>query len=95
MLSCLVLVKVAIDDNKLQSLYKEPFFWMNAGNLLFSLGTLVVLGLQQYIADNNIKFSGQALYNAVMSILNVFLYVALSYGFILCQKQTNKLLSRL
>ncbi len=88
--SCLVLVKIAIDDNKLQSLYKEPFFWLNAGNLLFSLGTLVVLGLQQYIVANKINLNGQSLYNVVMPILNVLLYIALSYGFILCQMQTKK-----
>lgn len=86
-LSCLVLVKLAVDDNKLQSLYKEPFFWINAGTLLFSLGTLVSLGLQQYIAANNITWKGEKLYNVIMPVLNAFLYVALSYGFILCRIQ--------
>lgn len=88
--SCLVLIKLAIDDRKLLPIYREPFFWINAATLLFSLGTLVVLGLQEYIAVKNVSLNGKMLYNVIMPMLNVFLYVALSYGFLLCRIQANK-----
>lgn len=89
--SSLILIRLVADDTKILNLFKEPFFWINAATLLFSLGTLVVLGLQQYIVANDIKYKEEILYNVIMHILNVFLYAALSYGFILCHLQKNKL----
>ncbi len=89
--SALILIKLVVtDDTKVSSLFKEPFFWINAATLLFSLGTLVVLGLQQYIIANKMKLNQEMLYNVIMHILNIFLYTALSYGFILCRIRTTR-----
>lgn len=90
--SSLILINLVTDDRQVPSLFKEPFFWINSAILLFSLGTLVVLGLQQYIAANRIKLNEKMLYNTVMHILNIILYSALSYGFILCRFSKTRLL---
>jgi hypothetical protein len=90
-LSCLVLLELGKDDKHI-NLFEHPFFWINAGNLLFSLGALVMLGLLQFVRDNNIKAFNEGIQEVVMRALNIILYCAYSVGFILCQRQMNKLL---
>lgn len=84
-LSVFVLLRLAMEEERVITFFKEPFFWISSGFLLFGLGELI-LGLQTYIEMNNIKLFGKSIYTLVMDILNVFLYSAFSLAFILCQK---------
>jgi hypothetical protein len=84
--SVLVLVKIFLIDETAISFFRHPYLWINAGILIFSLGTLVMLGLQQYIEVNRIVINNKNAYRQVMPILNVILYSAYSYAFILCRR---------
>jgi ABC-type dipeptide/oligopeptide/nickel transport system permease component len=67
-------------------LSKHPYFWTAAGLLIFSLGTLVVLGMNQFIRINNLTIVNKALYRTIMPVLNVILYSSYSYAFYLCAR---------
>jgi len=84
--SSLVLLKTLLLEERQTNVFKEPYFWINSATLLFSLGTLVVLGLQQYIIINKIQIENKSVYRSIMPILNVILYSAYSYAFLLCQR---------
>lgn len=90
-LSCFVLFKLSLQNSGEIMLLHEPYFWINAANLLFSLITLVTLGLQDYILSNNIQLNKKSLYYEIMPVANVALYAGYSYSFLLCQKQKHRL----
>lgn len=91
-LCCLVLFKLSLQQPQEEiNLIFEPYFWINAANLLFSLVTLVVLGLQDYIISNHIEINKESLYHEIMPIANIVLYAGYSYAFLLCQKQKHRL----
>ncbi len=90
MLSCIVLFQLVFHGESSRSLFREPYFWINAGTLFYSLGTLVLFGMQQYILKNNIKIENKTLYHALTPILNIILYTAWGYGFILCQTKKKR-----
>jgi hypothetical protein len=85
--SSLSLVRLTILDEKELNFTKEPFFWINAVNLLFGLITLVVLGLQNFILVNHVEIANRTLYNALLPSVNAIVYSGYSYAFILCRKQ--------
>lgn len=85
--SCLCLVRLTIIDRKEQNFLKEPYFWLNAMNLLFGLISLVLLGLQSYILYNHIVIANKSLYYAIMPAVNAVVYSGYSYAFILCRTQ--------
>jgi hypothetical protein len=87
--SSLSLVRLTILDEKELNFTKEPFFWINAVNLLFGLITLVVLGLQNFILVNHVEIANRTLYNALLPSVNAIVYSGYSYAFILCRKQTT------
>ena len=87
-LSCIVLFQLVFSTSTSKNLFTEPYFWINTGTLFFTLGTIVLFGLQQYILKNEIKLNDKSLYYALAPILNIFLYSAWGYGFLLCR--TNK-----
>lgn len=88
--SCLVLFRLSLHDAKQTQLYREPYFWINAANLLFSLLTLVLLGLQQYIRSHHIEIENKSLYRSIMPAANIILYTVYSYAFLLCQIQKTR-----
>jgi hypothetical protein len=88
--SVLVLFKSFLVDEITTNFFRHPYLWINAGILIFSLGTLVMLGLQQYIEINKIVINNKNAYRQVMPVLNVILYSAYSYAFLLC-RQTSSL----
>jgi hypothetical protein len=88
--SCLILFSLATADNFNLPFFRHPYFWINAGNLLFSLVTLVLLGLQQVIIANKIELQHKSLYYAILPIVNIILYIGLIYAFILCRPVKNK-----
>jgi len=88
---CLLLIQLAVKEDK-QSIYilNHPYFWINAATLLFSLGTLVLLGLQKYIALHHVEIDGKSIYRIFLPILNIILYTSYTYAFILCKTPHNK-----
>jgi hypothetical protein len=89
-LSCLVLARLAIRKDDESGLLQDPYFWINAMILLFSLVTVIVLGMQKYIAVNHIEIRNKVLYSAIMPAANAVLYTGYSCAFLLCQMQKNK-----
>lgn len=83
--SCLILFRISLAESLGGSLYSHPYFWINAGNLLFALVTLVLLGLQPYIRENGIQIQRKSLYYAIIPTANIILYTCYSYGFYLCR----------
>lgn len=88
--SCLVLFRLSSYDFVQPNLFREPYFWINAATLLFSMVTLVLLGLQPYIHSNHIQIGNKILYFALMPSPNVILYAAYSYAFLLCKIQETR-----
>lgn len=86
LLSCGLLFQLAIREEYI-SLSKEPMFWISAGLLIFSLGTLVVLGMNQFIRINSITIHNKNLYRVIMPALNVILYSLYTYAFYLCMRK--------
>lgn len=83
LLSVFLLFRLAVSE-KFFTLSKHPYFWISAGLLIFSLGTLVVLGMSQYIRMHQLTIVNKALYRTIMPVLNVILYSSYSYAFYLC-----------
>ncbi|HTB26518.1 MAG TPA: hypothetical protein VK711_14185 [Puia sp.] len=88
--SGLCLVRLTVFDEKELNFMKEPYFWINSLNLFFGLITLVVLGLQSYIAINHVEIAHKSLYNAIMPVVNAIVYLGYSYAFILCRTQRTR-----
>ncbi len=87
--SVLVLFKSFLVDEITTSFFRHPYLWINAGILIFSLGALVMLGLQQYIEVNKLVINNKNAYRQVMPVLNVILYSAYSYAFLLCRQTSS------
>ena len=90
-LSLLVLVELFKEDDFSVLLYDHPYFWISGATLISSVSALVILGLQQYIEVNKLRYEGKNIYRILTPIVNVVLYVSYSYAFFLCNKLTNKL----
>jgi len=88
--SCLVLARLAMRKEENSPLLMDPFFWINAMILLFSIVSIVVLGLQKYIAVNHIQYDGKSLYIALSQAANAVLYTGYSGAILLCQMQRSK-----
>jgi len=85
--SGLCLVRLTVYDEGELNFLKEPYFWINALNLMFGLITLVVLSLQSYILINHIEIAHKSLYYAILPAVNCIVYAGYSYAFILCRTQ--------
>ncbi|MGN6420382.1 MAG: hypothetical protein ACTHMC_22935 [Pseudobacter sp.] len=88
--SCLVLFRLSVTDSIESTLYHHPYFWINAGNLLFALVTLVLLGLQPYIREHGIQIHSKSLYHAIIPTANIILYTSYCYGFYLCRNPLTR-----
>jgi len=88
--SCLVLARLALRKEEDSHLLIDPYFWINAMILLFSLVSMIALGLQKYIALNHIQVDGKSLYFALMQAANAALYTGYCGAILLCQMQRSK-----
>lgn len=88
--SCLILTRLAMRKEEDKHLLVDPYFWINAMILLFSLVSMIALGLQKYIAVNHIQLVGKNLYFALMQAANAALYIGYSGAIVLCQTQRSK-----
>jgi hypothetical protein len=61
--------------------FRVPMFWISTGLLFFHAGTIAYMSLLSYINKNNIDPEGKV-YEIVMVVLNVLLYLLLSMGFL-------------
>ncbi|MEO6134675.1 MAG: hypothetical protein ABIP35_05950 [Ginsengibacter sp.] len=93
LLSCGLLFSLSMSE-KYFVLFDEPTFWIAAGLLIFSLGTIVIFGLYQYIRINHLTIKNRNLYSILMPFLNIILYSSYTYAFYLCSKK-KKLFSPL
>lgn len=84
--SCALLFQSAIRDEYFK-MTGDPLFWVAAGLLIFSLGSLVVMGMNQFIRINHLTISNKNLYRVIMPVLNVILYSAYTFAFILCRQK--------
>jgi hypothetical protein len=86
----LILLRLFMVENKQVILYGEPYFWITASYMLFSLVTLVFLGLQPYIRNYHLTIGQKTIYRALMPYGSIILYSAFSYAFLLCRiRKTN------
>lgn len=90
LMCCILLAKLAMDETRQVIFTREPHFWIAAGVLIFSLGTVVILGLQRYIVEHSIKIFGLHLYRVIMPALNVILYSSFTFSFYLCTRQDRR-----
>ena len=88
--SSLSLVRLTVLDNRELNFAREPFFWINAVNLISALITLVVLGLQEYIRTNHVEIANKTLYSFLMPLVAFIQYLGYSYAFILCRTQKTR-----
>lgn len=89
-LSGLVLLRLfMLEENGLPML-RHPYFWINAGQLLFGITLLVLLGLQPYILEQQIMINGQSLYTFLIPKATILLYAFYSIAFILCRQKIVK-----
>lgn len=91
LLCCLLLFQMAMREEYFQ-FSKEPMFWISGGLLVFSMGTLVALGMSQFIRMNHITIQNINLYRIIMPVLNVILYSSYIIGFILCKRKKKSYL---
>lgn len=91
-LATLLLVKLFMDDNATVRIIDNPYFWISAGAIIFYFGEMIVLGLQQFIMQRQIKVGGVILYNVIIPLFCAVLYGCFCYSFILCRKLTTRLL---
>ena len=91
LLTLLVIAKLFREDDSAIFLNQHPYFWIAASTLIFSLVTLILLGMQQFIEVKKIRIGDLQIYSVIMPMINVFLYSCYSYAFYLCRKLTNSL----
>lgn len=92
LLSLMVITKLLREDNYDVSISSNPYFWISGGTLIFSIGSIVLLGPQQFILFYKIQIAGLSIYQIILPLLSVILYPSYCYAFYLCKKLTNKLL---
>lgn len=88
--SSLSLVRLTVLDNRELNFVKEPFFWINAVNMLSGIITLVVLGLKDYILNNHVQIFNKTLYSFLMPFVAFITYTGYCYAFILCRTQKTR-----
>ena len=87
---CLVLFRITIRTDEEYFLLRDPYFWINAVLLLFSLVSLIVLGMHKYIVLYQLELRHKNLYIAIIRAANAVLYTGYSAAFLLCQMQRSK-----
>ena len=65
-------------------LRKLPDFWIGVANLIYYSGSILVLGMIQYMLDTNKSLAGKMIY--ISYFLNIFLYSFYLIGF-LCRNR--------
>jgi len=88
-MALLTLLKL-FDGEDTIKIYNHPFFWISAGTLIFSLCSIVILGLQQLIEIKKVQIDGKNIYRILQPIIIAILYTSYCYAFYLCRKLVRK-----
>jgi len=92
---CVYLYELIITDAHYETLFKQPFFWICFGILLFYLGSVIINSLFDYMLLNNLLSRGNNLYLLITRALNILLYSSFSISFILCNRNKKNYYSAL
>jgi hypothetical protein len=89
-LSLLVLFKLFSNESREVILPKEPYFWIAMAILIFSLVTIVTMGLHPVIYKNKVTIFGKSAYRVIMPMVCVIMYSCYSYAFFLTSRVGHK-----
>lgn len=83
---CLFFYESVLPEHLDHPLAKQPFFWVCTGLLLFYMGSVIINALFEYLRSYDLQQEGKKIYGIINQSLNVVLYSAFIYAFILCRK---------
>ncbi|MBA4257978.1 MAG: hypothetical protein C0446_02360 [Chitinophaga sp.] len=83
---CLFFYESVLPEHLDHPLAKQPFFWVCTGLLLFYMGSVIINALFEYLRSYDLQEEGKRIYGIINQSLNVVLYSAFIYAFILCRK---------
>jgi hypothetical protein len=86
-LSCLIIAKLVVDQSTNMRLIEHPYFWIGAGEIMFSLPTCVIDGLHPYLVENVIEIYQSNLILRIKIHVSLLLALCYLYAFLLCWKQ--------
>jgi hypothetical protein len=86
---CLFFYESVLPEQLENKLTKQPFFWVCTGLLLFYLGSVIINALFEYLRSFDMQEEGKRIYGIINQSLNVVLYSAFIFAFILC-RNNNK-----
>jgi hypothetical protein len=86
---CLFFYESVLPEFLENTLTKQPFFWVCTGLLLFYLGSVIINALFEYLRTFDMQIEGKKIYGTINQSLNVILYSAFIFSFILC-RNNNK-----
>ena len=86
---CLYFYESVLPDYLDNALTKQPFFWVCTGLLLFYLGSVIINALFEYLRSFDMQEEGKRIYGIINQSLNVVLYSAFIFAFLLCQRNSK------
>ena len=81
---CAYLYELIFIDTHYEHLFKQPFFWITIGILLFYLGSVIINAEFEYMLTHDLLSPGNNLYLLITRALNIILYSSFSISFIIC-----------
>ncbi len=87
---CLFFYESVLPEYLENTLTKQPFFWVCTGLLLFYLGSVIINALFEYLRSFDMQIEGKKIYGTINQSLNVILYSAFIFSFILCRNNNKK-----
>jgi len=82
---CMFFYETILPETLSTSLFLKPFFWVNVGLIFFSLGSVILLAMVNFLSSIDLQNKGIVVFKVIIKILNVILYGSLSLAFILCR----------
>ncbi len=86
---CLFFYESVLSEYLENTLTKQPFFWVCTGLLLFYLGSVIINALFEYLRTFDMQIEGKKIYGTINQSLNVILYSAFIFSFILCRNNSK------
>ncbi|MEN9599687.1 MAG: hypothetical protein RL596_2006 [Bacteroidota bacterium] len=86
---CLFFYESVLPEQLENKLTEQPFFWVCTGLLLFYLGSVIINALFEYLRSFDMQEEGKRIYGIINQSLNVVLYSAFIFAFILCRNNSK------
>ncbi|TAF52679.1 MAG: hypothetical protein EAZ62_05715 [Sphingobacteriia bacterium] len=86
---CLFFYESVLPEHLDTPLTKQPFFWVCTGLLLFYLGSVIINALFEYLRSFDMQEEGKRIYGIINQSLNVVLYSAFTFAFLLCRNNSK------